>query len=148
MHSERITSGLSVDQEAKFQCLIRHLQLNDGASSTSTSVLVTPPSPDRTSLLTLYFPEETNEQGIYVEIENMIDGVVPHYKYSNKMFVVDMSQITNYVQPKTVFPLYTFRVLAIEMVEHVQLVPAPRLLIDVTHDDDVFKGVITNHGRV
>ena len=36
-----------------------------------------------------------------------------------------------------------FKVRAIEMVEHVQLVPALRLLTDVTHDDDVFKGVIS-----
>ena len=36
-----------------------------------------------------------------------------------------------------------FRVLAIEMVEDVQLVHAPGLLTDVTHDDDVFKGVIS-----
>ena len=80
---------------------------------------------------------------MYVEIANMIDGVVPHYEYSNKMLVVNMSYITNYVQPKTVFQLDMFRVLAIEMVEDVQLVHAPRLLTDVTHDDDVFKGVIS-----
>ncbi|KAL6348577.1 hypothetical protein AAG906_016092 [Vitis piasezkii] len=76
------------------------------AFGTSTSVLVTPLSPDY--------------------------GVVPHYEYSNKMLV-----------PKTVFQLDMFRVLAIEMVEDVQLVHAPRLLTDVTHDDDVFKGVIS-----
>ena len=51
MCSRRITSGLSVDQEVELQCLVHQLQLSDEASGTSTSVLVTPLSPDRTSLI-------------------------------------------------------------------------------------------------
>ena len=51
MCSRRITSGLSVDQEVELQCLVHQLQLSDGASGTSSSVLVTPLSPNRTSLI-------------------------------------------------------------------------------------------------
>ena len=119
MHSERITSGLSVDQETKLQYLVRQLQLSDGASSTSTSVLVTPPSPDHTSLLTIYFPNETDKYGITIEISSKIDGVIRHDEYNDEMLAVDMSQITDDVQPETVSPLDLFRVLAIEMVEDV-----------------------------
>ena len=60
MYSERITSGLSVDQETELQCLVHLLQLGDGAPGTSTSILVTPLFPNHTSLLMLYFLKETD----------------------------------------------------------------------------------------
>ena len=56
--------------------------------------------------------------------------------------MVDMSLITDDVQLETISPLDLFGVLAIEMVEDVQLVLAFGLLIDVIRDDDVFEGVI------
>ncbi|KAL6319978.1 hypothetical protein AAG906_037055 [Vitis piasezkii] len=141
MHSKRITNGLSVDQETELQCLVRQLQLSDGASGTSTSILVTPPSPDHTSLLTIYFPDETDKYGITIKISGMIDGFIRHDEYSNEMLAVDMSQIIDDVQPETVSPLDLFRVLAIEMVEDVRLVPAPGLFTIISHDDDVVEGV-------
>ena len=140
MHLERITNGLSVDQETELQCLVRQFQLSDEALGTSTSVLVAP-SPDYTSLMTLYFPNETNEYGTSIKIVDMIDGVIPRDEYSDEMLMVDMSQITDDVQPTTVSPLNLFGVLAIEIVEDVQLVPALGLLIVVALDDDVFEGV-------
>ncbi|KAL6325116.1 hypothetical protein AAG906_022683 [Vitis piasezkii] len=103
------------------------LGLSDKAPDTSTSILVTPPSPDRMSLLTLYFLEETDEYGT---------------SYSDEMLMVDMSQITDDVQPETASPLDLFGVLAIEMVKNVQLVPIPGLLTAIAHDDDVLKGII------
>ena len=45
--------------------------------------------------MTLYFPDETDEYGTSIEIADNIDGVVSHDEYSNEMFMVDMSQITN-----------------------------------------------------
>ena len=54
-----------------------------------------------------------------------------------------MSQIIDDGQPYTASPLDLFGVLAIELVENVQLVPAPRLLTAVAHDDDVLMGVIS-----
>ena len=73
----------------------------------------------------------------------MIDEAIMHDDYSDKMLVVDMSQITDDVQLETVSPLDLFGVLDIEMVKDVQLIPTPRLLTDVVHDDDVFEGVIS-----
>ena len=70
------------------------MRLSDGAPGTSTFVLVTPPSLDRTCLLTLYFPKETDEYGTSVEIADMIDGVIPRDEYNDEMLMVDMSQIT------------------------------------------------------
>ena len=91
MHSERITSGLNVDQEIELQCLVRQLRLSDGTPGTSTFVLVTPPSPNSTSLLMLYFLEEVDEYGTSVEIADMIDGAIPRDNYSDEMLMVDMS---------------------------------------------------------
>ena len=56
--------------------------------------------------------------------------------------MVDMSQITDDVQPTIASPLNLFRVLAIEMAKDVQHVPIPGLLTVVAHDDDVFEGII------
>ena len=75
MHSKSITSRLSVDQETELQCLVHQLQLSDAGPSTSTSILVTPPFSDHTSLLTLYFPKETDEYGTSVEITDTIEGL-------------------------------------------------------------------------
>ena len=57
--------------------------------------------------------------------------------------MVDMSQITDDVQLETASPLDLFGVLAIEMVEDVQLVLTLRLLTAAAHDDDVLEGVIS-----
>ena len=91
LHLERITSGLSVEQETELQCLVHQLQLSDGAPGASTFFLVTPPSPNRTSLFMLYFLEEVDEYGTSVEIADMIDGAIPRDKYSDEMLMVDMS---------------------------------------------------------
>ena len=69
--------------------------------------------------MTFYFPEETDEYRASVKIADMIDGVIPCDEYSDEMLMVDMSQITDDVQPKTASPLDLFGVLAIEMVENV-----------------------------
>ncbi|RVW78074.1 hypothetical protein CK203_059659 [Vitis vinifera] len=89
-----------------------------------------------------YFPDETDEYETSVEIANMIDEIVSHDEYSDEMLMVDMSLIANDVQLETISPFDLFGVLAIEMVEDVQLVLTFGLLIDVIHDDDVFEGVI------
>ncbi|RVW21862.1 hypothetical protein CK203_109670 [Vitis vinifera] len=126
---------------ANYFCLVRQLQLSDGAPSTSTSILVTPPSPDCTSLLMLYFPEETDEYETFIEITDIIDEAILHDEYNDEMLMVDMSKITDDVQLKTASPLNLLGILAIEMVKDVQLVPAPGLLTVVAHDDDIFEGV-------
>ena len=143
MQLERITSGLSVDQEAELQCLVHQLQLSDGTPNISTSILVTPLSPDHTSLLTFYFLEKTDEYGTSIKISGMIDGAILGDKYSDEMLMVDMSQIAEHVQPTTAPPLDLFGVLVIKMVEDVQPIPTPWLLTTIAHDDDVLENVIS-----
>ena len=65
--------------------------MSDESPDISASMLVTPLSLDRSNLLTLYFPEKTNEYGTSVEIADMIDGIIPRDEYSDEMFMVDMS---------------------------------------------------------
>ena len=101
MHLERITSGLNVDQETELQCLVHQLQLSDKAPGTSTSILVISLSLDCTSLLTLYFLEETDEYGTSIEITDMIGDAIPRDEYSDEMLMVDMSQIINDVHLET-----------------------------------------------
>ncbi|KAL6318258.1 hypothetical protein AAG906_035801 [Vitis piasezkii] len=81
-------------------------------------------------LIKVLFPDETDEYETSVEIANMIDEIVSHDEYSDEMLM------------RLFLHLFCFGVLAIEMVEDVQLVLAFGLLIDVIHDDDVFEGVI------
>ncbi|RVW73547.1 Ribonuclease HI [Vitis vinifera] len=51
--SDGIVGGLSTTQEAELQRLVQQLRLRDGAPGPSTSMLIAPSSPDRTSLMTL-----------------------------------------------------------------------------------------------
>ena len=76
-----------------------------------------------------------------MEIIDIIDWVIPCDEYSDEMFMVDMSQITDDVKPEIASPLDLFLVLAIKMVEDVQLVSTPGLLAIGAHDNDVFEGV-------
>ncbi|RVW24845.1 Retrovirus-related Pol polyprotein from transposon 297 [Vitis vinifera] len=66
--SDGIVGGLSTTQEAELQRLVQQLRLRDGAPGPSTSVLIAPSSPDRTSLMTLCFPDEINEHGTLAEL--------------------------------------------------------------------------------
>ncbi|RVW26198.1 Retrovirus-related Pol polyprotein from transposon 17.6 [Vitis vinifera] len=65
--SDGIVGVLSTTQEAELQRLVQQLRLRDGAPGSSTSVLIAPSSPDRTSLMTLCFPDEIDEHGTLTE---------------------------------------------------------------------------------
>ena len=89
--SDGIIGGLSTTQEAELQRLIQQLQLSDGAPGPSTSVLIAPPSPDRTSLMTLCFPDKIDDHGTFAEIGDVVDGVVPHDEYVDEMLAMSLS---------------------------------------------------------
>ncbi|RVW29022.1 Ribonuclease HI [Vitis vinifera] len=78
-HSDMIIGGLGTTQEAELQRLVQQLQLRDGAPGPSTSVLIAPSSPDRTSLMTLCFPDEIDDHGTFVEISDM--GLLHHLTF-------------------------------------------------------------------
>ncbi|RVW63776.1 Transposon Ty3-I Gag-Pol polyprotein [Vitis vinifera] len=61
-------------QEAELQRLVQQLRLRDGAPGPSTSVLIAPSSPDRTSLMTLCFPDETMSMGPLLSHVGIVEG--------------------------------------------------------------------------
>ena len=65
-HSDGIIDRFSTIQEAELQRFVHQLQLSDGAPDTSAFALAAPSSPDRMSFMTLYFPYEIDEHGIFV----------------------------------------------------------------------------------
>ena len=65
--------------------------MSDGAPSTSTSALTVASSPNHMSLMTLYFPNEIDEQGTFAKIEDIVDKVVPRDEYVDEMLVMSMS---------------------------------------------------------
>ena len=97
MPSDGIIRGLSIVQEAELQCLVHQLQLSDRGRRTSTSTLAAPSSPDRMSLMTLYFPDEIDEHETFVEIGDIVDEVVPHDEYIDEMLAMSMSQINEII---------------------------------------------------
>ena len=65
--------------------------MSDRTPGTSTFALVALSSPDRMSLMTLYFPDEIDKHGTFAEIGDIVDGVVPHDEYVDEIFVMNMS---------------------------------------------------------
>ena len=142
MPSDGIIGGLCTVQEPELQCLFHQLQLSDGAPATSTSTLVAPSSPDHMNLMTLYFLDEIDEHGTFVETENIVDGVVPHDEYIDEMLTMSMSQIKKMVQPKLASPFDLFGVSAIDIAEEILTILAPKSTEDVLVVDDLFEGTI------
>ena len=112
--------------------------MSDGALGTSTSVLAAPSSPDCVSLMTLYFLDEVDEHGTFVEIEDIVDGTVPCEEYIDEMLAMSMSQIDGIVQPELASPFDLFGLFAIKVVKEVQTTPALEFSDDVILVDDLF----------
>ena len=86
--SDGLIGGLSTTQEADLQRLVQQLRLRGGAPGPSTSVLIAPFSLDRTSLMTLCFPDEIDDHGTFAEISDIVDGVVPCDEYIDEMLAL------------------------------------------------------------
>ena len=69
-----ISPGGSEDG-SQIEELFRQLQLADESASVPTSMLVAPPSPDRASMMTLYFPEEIGSHEPSLLFMGVSDGV-------------------------------------------------------------------------
>ncbi|KAL6337991.1 hypothetical protein AAG906_007791 [Vitis piasezkii] len=72
---------IPTEADYRYMVRLRKERLSDGAPRTSASALTASSSPDRMSLMTLYFPDEIDEHGTFAEIENIVDGVVPRDEY-------------------------------------------------------------------
>ena len=124
MSSDEIIGGFNTAQEVELQRLIHQLRLSDGVPSTSASALVAPPSPNRMSLMMLYFPDEIDEHMTFFELGDIMDGVVPHDKYLDEILTISMSQIDEIVQPELASLFNLFGVSLIEVPEEIHTAPA------------------------
>ena len=140
--SDGIIEELSTIQEAELQRLVHQLQLSDGDPSTLTSTLVALSSPNRMSLMMLYFPDEIYEHRTFAEIGNIVDEVVPHDEYIDEMLTMSMSQIKEIVQSELASPFDLFKVSVIEIAKEIQTAPAPGFTEDVIVVDGLFDGPI------
>ena len=91
--SNGIIGRLSTTQKVELQRFVQQLRLRDGAPNPLTSALIAPSSPDHTSLMTLCFSDEIDEHETFAEINDIVDGVVPHDGYIDEMLAMSMSQI-------------------------------------------------------
>ena len=157
--SDGIIGGLSTTQEVDLQHLVQQLRLSDGAPSTSTPTLITPSSPDRTSLMTFCFPDEIDDHGTFAEISDIVDGAAPCDEYVDEMLALSLSQIEEKVQPELTSPFDLFGVSFIEIVEDaivvvdliddtVSLVEGVSDFVDSSLSFDVLSGFVSCHDYV
>ena len=141
--SDGIIRGLSTTKKAELQCLVQQLRLSDGAPDTSTSALTASPSPDRLSLMTLYFPDEIDEHGTFAEIGDIVDEVVPHDEHVDEMLTMRLSQIEEITQPELTSPFDLFGVSVIEVAREIQTTPTPEIAGDVIAIDGSVDGLVS-----
>ena len=136
--SDGIIGGLSTTQEAELQRLVQQLRLSDGAPGTLTPALIAPSSLDRLSLMTLCFPDEIDEHGTFVEIGDIVDGVVPCDEYVDEILAMSLSQIEKVVQLELASLFDLFGVSVIKIAEEILAAPAPESVEDAIAVDDLF----------
>ena len=140
--SNGIIGRLSTTQKVELQRFVQQLRLRDGAPNPLTSALIAPSSPDHTSLMTLCFSDEIDEHETFAEINDIVDGVVPHDGYIDEMLAMSMSQIEEKVQPERTSPFNLFGVSFIEIVEEIQTAPAPEIAEDAIAVVDLSDGPV------
>ena len=140
--SDRIIRGLSTTQEAELQHLVQQLRLRDGAPGPSASVLIAPPSPDRTSLMTLCFPDEIDDHGTFAEIGDVVDGAVPHDEYVDEMLAMSLSQTEEIAPPELASPFDLFVVSVLKIAKEIQVAPTSKVVEDVIVAVDLFDGPV------
>ena len=147
-HSDGNIGGFNNAQEAALQSLVHQLQLSDGAPNTFASALVVPSSLDRMSLMTLYFLDNVDEHGTFFEIEDIVDGAVPHDEYIDEMLVMSMSQIDGAVRLELASPFDLFGVSIIEVAKEVNTPLVPEFSEDIIVVDDLFDGRVSLVGEM
>ena len=94
--------------------------------------------------MTLYFPDKVDEHETFSEIEDMVDGVVPHDEYIDEMLAISISQIDGIVQPELASPFDLFEVSVIEVAEEIHIAPTLEFSNgDVIVIDDLFEGPVS-----
>ncbi|RVW92012.1 Retrovirus-related Pol polyprotein from transposon 17.6 [Vitis vinifera] len=134
--------GVDDSTLGELQHVFHQMQLGDETPDMSASAMILPPSPDRASLFSLCFPDETTDYGVIIEPEDMTDGVVPHDEYHDEMDMLGISQFLDIVQREPFSPLELFGVSVIEIAEEDQTVPAPELSAFVIPTIDMYEGTV------
>ena len=89
------------------------------------------------SLITLYFPDEIDEHGTFVEVRDIVEGVAPHDEYIDEMLALSLSQIEETVQLRLASSFDIFGVSAIELADESLTAPAPEPAEDIIVFDDL-----------
>ena len=118
------------------------MQMGDETLGVSAFMTIAPPSPDRASLFSLCFPDETTDYGVVIELAYMIDGVVPHDEHRDEMDMLGISQFLDVVQCLLFSPLEFFGVSVIKIAEEDQTVPTPKLPAFIIPTIDMYEGTI------
>ena len=92
--------------------------------------------------MTLSCQDDVDEHGIFFEIGDIVDGVVPRDEYIDEMLAMSMSQIDWMVQPKLASLFDLFEVSAIEVIEEVQTTQTSEFFYDVIFVDDLLDGPV------
>ena len=107
-----------------------------------TFALIAPSSPDRTSLMTLCFPDEIDEHETFAEIEDIVDGAMPRDEYVDEMLAMSLSQIEEIAPLELASPFDLFGVFVLEIAEEIQVALAPGIVKDVIVVDGLFDGPV------
>ena len=104
--------------------LFQQLQLADESASVPTSMLVAPPSPDRASMMTLYFPEEIGSHEPSLLFMGVSDGVFFPDDYQDEIAMMSLSKMTDTTHPDSVVAFDETP--AVEVSDVVQIIPLLR----------------------
>ncbi|RVW61620.1 Transposon Ty3-I Gag-Pol polyprotein [Vitis vinifera] len=69
---------------------------------------------NRTSLMTLCFPDEIDDHGTFAEIGDVVDGAVPHDEYVDEMLAMSLSQTEEIAPPELASPFDLFGIFDID----------------------------------
>ena len=119
------------------------MQLADESTSVPTSMLVAPPSPDRASMMTLYFPEEIGSHEPSLLFMGVSDGVFLPDDYQDEIAMMSLIQMTDTTQPDSAVAFDETP--AVEVSDVVQIDSTPEMFcVDVALDDAfMFEGAVS-----
>ena len=134
--------GVNDSTVDELQHIFYQMQMGDETLHMLASMMIIPPFPDRASLFSLCYLDETIDYGVVIEPTDITDGVVPHDQYHDEMDMLGINQFLDAVQREPFSPLEFFRVSVIEIIEEDQIVPAPELPTFVVPTIDMYEGII------
>ncbi|RVW68307.1 Retrovirus-related Pol polyprotein from transposon 17.6 [Vitis vinifera] len=114
----------------------------DSAPPRKPSFSASSSSYNRTSLMTLCFPDEIDDHGTFAEIGDVVDGVVPRDEYVDEMLAMSLSQTEEMAPPELASPFDLFGVSVLEIAEEIQVAPTPEVVEDVIVAVDLFDGPV------